>query len=933
MPPSLHRREDSTALKIGLISVVIIAILSLMALVIYLTLGRLRNQQYLEACKRDPYLTRREFSRRRKLSAAQRIEEEEDQRMFILRKTQSYSRMSNREECDAVDNHSSRNGGRETPRKSEESQVNDADPEREMKAWEAGLGQEQEQVLGQNMPFLGPHPAMVEISRSRPRLETATHTRRSNSLTRTPLLAVPDSEDESDQPPKTRQGTAPRDENSMTCEPLWERRRSARRYASYQNLVSREASPTPPPSSSSKRDVGVAAAAALSPTGQILHVASREVKALEIKHIMVAPSMRVRAASMEPLGPRRPSPRPSPRPTPSTSSSINSMMLSSPPPSGPLPALPVSGTRTRSYSATPSPFPNLVSPPPPTARLPFTSPRTDGFLSPEPELHANSVPRQRERAPSWDRPQRPRQRSPANDTPFTVASSQRIRSLSPSVVPRRKPVPSRTPTPKSSSASLASAAGPPVNLSVGRRLSVSSSIMATPIELIARVPLPTPRAPLPPPQKRKPSAGFEDEATIVAENTLVFPEKAYMVSPSPVPQNPPTKPEEPRRAPSEVQAMSAARRSPPPRATEARTWLATPERLEKELERPREADKSTQQRHSTQREEPHEARFSEESEESEEEELVQFRGPNLLVAPSPEPTRPQGLRQTQSHQYLPVPATRNRSNSNEDGNRPGQHVHGSGMQQDAASRRLRARSFDNRATMAQGKWELQVSILDQTGAGFRRSSRSPSPSPAEASGENERERLPVETREPSQTRSRSAASSREVPPLRTTPFTTTPPTASHSPDPQTAYSSSSSTSIASPPQPPTPRTPQIGGAAALCHANFASPAKVKLLAEAPRSVPYKPSPAPLFYTSAPPVPASNASPPLFSSPDYAAAHRLAHNPSMQYTGPARRSYIELNYGRDTMKESFGSTAKPVRNIQEAELSSRLSGPPDMPAFF
>ncbi|KAG7049941.1 transcription initiation protein [Colletotrichum scovillei] len=75
----------------GTTTVLIIVILccasAIMSATLFYIFDRKKNAQFREACKRDPYLTRKEFARRRKLSALERLEEEELQRSIMIRKS------------------------------------------------------------------------------------------------------------------------------------------------------------------------------------------------------------------------------------------------------------------------------------------------------------------------------------------------------------------------------------------------------------------------------------------------------------------------------------------------------------------------------------------------------------------------------------------------------------------------------------------------------------------------------------------------------------------------------------------------------------------------------------------------------------------------------------------------------------------------------
>ncbi|KAK1973868.1 hypothetical protein LZ30DRAFT_609630 [Colletotrichum cereale] len=58
-----------------------------MSAALFYLFDRKKHAQFREACRRDPYLTRKEFARRRKLSALERLEEEEMQRSIMIRKS------------------------------------------------------------------------------------------------------------------------------------------------------------------------------------------------------------------------------------------------------------------------------------------------------------------------------------------------------------------------------------------------------------------------------------------------------------------------------------------------------------------------------------------------------------------------------------------------------------------------------------------------------------------------------------------------------------------------------------------------------------------------------------------------------------------------------------------------------------------------------
>ena len=70
-----------------LIALIVVASVVIVVVVLYLFLGRSRDQQFEAACNKDPYLTRKEYQRRKKMSPIDRLEEEELQRHLMIRKS------------------------------------------------------------------------------------------------------------------------------------------------------------------------------------------------------------------------------------------------------------------------------------------------------------------------------------------------------------------------------------------------------------------------------------------------------------------------------------------------------------------------------------------------------------------------------------------------------------------------------------------------------------------------------------------------------------------------------------------------------------------------------------------------------------------------------------------------------------------------------
>ena len=85
----------STSTTAILISLVVVGCVALTVIASYLFYNRRSAQRYRDACKKDPYLTRKEFKRRSNMSPTERIEEDELQRRIMIRKSLA-SRTSSR---------------------------------------------------------------------------------------------------------------------------------------------------------------------------------------------------------------------------------------------------------------------------------------------------------------------------------------------------------------------------------------------------------------------------------------------------------------------------------------------------------------------------------------------------------------------------------------------------------------------------------------------------------------------------------------------------------------------------------------------------------------------------------------------------------------------------------------------------------------------
>ncbi|GJC80433.1 hypothetical protein ColLi_03271 [Colletotrichum liriopes] len=86
-----------------LIVIVVVCASAIMSAALFYLFDRKKNAQFREACRRDPYLTRKEFMRRRKLSAIERLEEEEMQRSIMIRKSLASREPSRQNSCEDFD--------------------------------------------------------------------------------------------------------------------------------------------------------------------------------------------------------------------------------------------------------------------------------------------------------------------------------------------------------------------------------------------------------------------------------------------------------------------------------------------------------------------------------------------------------------------------------------------------------------------------------------------------------------------------------------------------------------------------------------------------------------------------------------------------------------------------------------------------------------
>lgn len=943
MAPILHRRA-ATGPPTWVVVVAVVAAVGVSALTcfgIYLLVFHFRDRQYREAARRDPYLTRKEWSRRRKLSALQRIEEEEVQRQLILRKTLT-SRTSSRNDFGAPEGQRGQASVEVTRKESGERREDE-----DWKKWEAGHGGEVENDACEGHPLIQEHPAVKVGEQSR-----------SASPTRIPLLKLQD--------PDSRRFS------------LWERRQNDN-YTPSLRITSDSPSRAP-----ELEHLHIFA-----PPPQLLHDPSpRHTRSVDHLH-RLSPSERPRAASVDNRN----------HPIFRSANSFHTRAASNPV-TIPLSEIPTSN-RARSNSTSQPQLSDLVSPPPPAA-LPQSAPlRNDG--SHPRDLDQRRASSHRERPLSWDLKKTTHTRTRSHE----MLRCFRNASPSPAQSPRRKPVPNRGLSSVSSTGSLATTAAsvPPTVSPVEEatleserstmppdggtllsgddfpvlrgegieRLSVSdrdglpsqmhqnlyldptapaplrrlhrtdtihtansvenpqllivesgnqpeelrtplnnSPVQLEPSSNRLSVPVPTPA------QTHHTDAGGHEEVGTAFSFEVGDQIKERNISVRQLePQGSPPPDEElvvygPENATiadtagppdtgtsfsfeigDHLKELNISRRAPPQRDTPS----PIDSLLSSSPQSPADHADASEQEEGT-------FDFEEES---------QLKELGISSRDPPPKRRASPLAQ------LDIP----RSSVDQDGSSTG-----ACLTPEDVARRL----------PVQGKWQLQVSMLDQTGARHWRGSRdgdseyySSASEPASPEDENtfdaeipapgagDRFLAPVNTGE-AQTLPMRPAPPRGVPHART---------------------------------PSTPMTsPEMD--ASLCRANFASPAKEKMLSEKglspgspPGSLPrfHSPSPItpPVQHAASPMSPPPNytvspTSPPIRTIPAFAPPRSTSEwSTSSEGLGvrEGRRDTetVESDYGSDTMKQTFGSGAVPVAT-EKGQVSSRLSGPPDfMPAFF
>lgn len=928
MAPILHRRV-ATGPPTWAIVVAVVAAVGVSALTVLgacFVVFRFRDRQYREAARRDPYLTRKEWARRRKLSALQRIEEEEVQRQLILRKTLT-SRTSSRNDFGPAEGRRDQESPDVTREESGERRE-----EEDWKKWEAGHGGEVENDASEGHPLIQEHPAVKAGEPSR-----------SASPTRASLLQL--------QEPDSQRSS------------LWERRQSDH---STPSLRITSGSPSRAPEQLEHLHI-------FAPPPQLLHDPSprhaRSVDRLQ----RPSPSERSRAASVDNRN----------HPIFRSANSFHNRALSNPV-TIPLSEIPTSN-RARSNSASRPQLADLVSPPPPAA-LPQSAPLwNDGSLprdlerplswDPKKTMHIRTRSHEmlsgfRNASPSPA--QSPRRKPVPNRALSSVSSAASLATTAAPVPPTVSPV--EEATLESERSTMPPDGG---TLLSGEAFSVAREEEIVGLSASDRDGLPSqmrqnlhldPAAPAPLRRTNRTNTAdtantVEDAQPPILESEDQLEEIGVPLSDSPVQLEPsPNRLSVPVPTPTRtshadagghdeegtafsfevgdhikehnisVRQLEPQDSSPPDEplvvyGPENATFANTVAPLDtgtsfsfeigdhlKELNISR---RTPPQRDTSS---PIDSLLSSSPQShaghidtaEQEERTFDFEEESQLKELGMSSRDPPSKRRASPLAQLDIP----RSPVDQDGSPTG-----ACLTPEDAARRLPA---------VQGKWELQVSMLDQTGARHSRDSRdddseyySSASEPASPEDENT---FDAEIPAP------GAGTGARTLPIRPV----APRDVSHTRTPSTPMTS-----------------PEIDPS--LCRANFASPVKEKMLSEkglSPRSPPgslprfYSPSPVspPAQYSASvvsPPVnyTASPISPPMRSAPAFAPPRPASGWSATSSEGLGVREVrrdtetMESDYGSDTMKQTFGSGAVPVVT-EKGQVSSRLSGPPDfMPAFF
>jgi len=100
--------DDGSGSRPWVIPVIVAGIIILSIAVVWGIVFFNRRREFGKARQRDPYLSRPEFDKRRKMSAAEKVEEEEKQRIILLRKSLASRESQNWDSGDSTNSHSRR---------------------------------------------------------------------------------------------------------------------------------------------------------------------------------------------------------------------------------------------------------------------------------------------------------------------------------------------------------------------------------------------------------------------------------------------------------------------------------------------------------------------------------------------------------------------------------------------------------------------------------------------------------------------------------------------------------------------------------------------------------------------------------------------------------------------------------------------------------
>jgi len=164
--------DDYHQRQAWVIPVIVVSVIFITGLLVFVFIFFARRSEYIRAREKEPYLTRSEFAKRRKLSEAARLEEEEKQRIIMIRKSlasrswdSAASNASSRrlsgasgtsgtsETCGLTQPEPSQQRGRVPAHRAEFADDDDDEPRplrEDWKAWEARM---------QSRLSLGRHPA------------------------------------------------------------------------------------------------------------------------------------------------------------------------------------------------------------------------------------------------------------------------------------------------------------------------------------------------------------------------------------------------------------------------------------------------------------------------------------------------------------------------------------------------------------------------------------------------------------------------------------------------------------------------------------------------------------------------------------------------------------------------------------------------------